>query len=72
MIDPVLPSCDQIRPLLCKLAEHGGCVLVAISHEPQAQNYASTSWAHFNPEETKALRAALSRARRKREAQSQA
>ena len=70
MIDPRLPDCGAIRPALAKLAQHGGAILIAIQHDPACMNYCSVTHGWFHKDEVKALRRALSNAKRKREAQS--
>jgi len=68
MIDPALPSLDAIRPALAKLAQHGGVILIAIQHDPACMNYCGVTHGWFHKDEVKALRRALSNAKRKREA----
>ncbi len=66
MIDPTLPTVDDLRPDLAKLAEHGGAVIVGITTNPRRQNFATVSWQHFDAEETKALRRAVTNVRKQR------
>lgn len=70
MIDPEPITADFIRPSLEKLAEHGGMVLICLTHNPEAQNYAPISHGWFSEEERKSFRAVLTRAKKRREAQS--
>jgi len=66
MIDPHPPDLDTIRPELDRLEEHVSAVLIAVRHNPKSMNYCETTSGHFHPEEIKALRRALSSARKKR------
>ena len=72
MIVPVLPPISELQPHLDKLARLGGAVIVVIKHDPTCTNYATVSHGYFLPGEVESFRKALTKARKKRAACSQA
>ena len=68
MIEPKLPTADDLKPSLEKLeANPGSVVLIAVELAESHCNFARCSWGWFSGQERKALRRALETARRKRQ-----
>lgn len=66
MIPPVLPTSVELQPYLDRLSKNsGGIILVAIE-APETQNFHRVTIGVFDAGERKSLRAALSRAKKRR------
>ncbi len=68
MIAPNLPTQDDLKPQLERLEETPGSVVLIALELPSTQNFCRIGVGFFNAEERKALRAALARCKKRREA----
>lgn len=66
MIPPTLPSIEELAPFLRRLElSPDGIVLIAITFNPDAQNYAEARWSFFTAEQRRRFKRALSSEKRR-------
>ena len=68
MIPPVIPSLADLEPWLAKLTRHEGSVVLIALESFSTRTDCRCTWGWFDAQEKKALRAALLKARAKRQA----
>jgi ATP-dependent DNA ligase len=69
MIAPTLPTHDELRQNLARLeSQPGSVILIAVEYPRETQNFCRVSTGFFDADERKALRAALTRCKKTREA----
>jgi hypothetical protein len=67
MIPPTLPTTEELKPHLDRLERTPGSVLLIALELPESQNFARVGIGFFDDAERKALHAALTRCRKRRE-----
>ena len=67
MIFPQLPGPTELGPCLDQLERHPGSVILVAIEQPEVCNATRTTWAWLSREERRTLKAALEKARRKRQ-----
>ena len=67
MINPILPTIEELRPQLDRLEANPGSVILLAIEQPEVCNFGRCTVAWLSWEERKTLRTALENARKKRE-----